>query len=83
MLRGFSFYRDLQQRLAVMPGVRSVGAATMGPFGHSARSGNITIEGYPAKEDEETGAQQGWSGPIISGPWAFRSSRAANSAIAI
>jgi predicted permease len=56
--RGFSFYRDLQQRLAVMPGVRSVGAATMGPFGHSARSGNITIEGYPAKEDEEVGAQQ-------------------------
>jgi predicted permease len=56
--RGFSFYRDLQQRLAVMPGVRSVGAATMGPFGHSARSGNITVEGYPAKEDEEVGAQQ-------------------------
>jgi predicted permease len=56
--RGFSFYRDLQQRLAVMPGVRAVGAATMGPFGHSNRSGNITIEGYRAKEDEEVGAQQ-------------------------
>jgi predicted permease len=56
--RGFSFYRDLQQRLSAMPGVRAVGAATMGPFGNSNRSGNITIEGYRAKEDEEVGAQQ-------------------------
>ncbi len=56
--RGFNFYRELQQRLSAMRGVLAVGAATMGPFGHGNRSGNITIEGYRAKEDEDVGAQQ-------------------------
>ena len=56
--RGFSLFRDLQQRLALLPGVRSVGAANLGPFGGGDRSGNITVEGYRAKEDEEVRAQQ-------------------------
>ncbi len=56
--RGTAFYRDLHQRLAAMPGVRSVGGASYGPFGHSDRASNITIEGYQAKEDEAVGAHQ-------------------------
>ncbi len=56
--RGWTFYRELQQRLALLPGVRSVASASAGPFGNSERSGNITVEGYPAKQDEEVGASQ-------------------------
>jgi predicted permease len=56
--RGFSLSRDLQQRLALLPGVRSVGAANLGPFGGGNRSTNITVEGYRAKEDEEVRAQE-------------------------
>jgi len=55
--RGWAFYRDLQERLAKVPGVRSAGGASFGPFGHSSQGGNITVEGYQAKEDEYVGAQ--------------------------
>ena len=54
--RGRVFYRELQQRLAALPGVRSVGGAFLGPFGFGRRAGNITVEGYRAKEDEYVGA---------------------------
>jgi putative ABC transport system permease protein len=54
--RGWAFYRELQQRLAVRSGVRSVGGASLGPFSHSGRGGNITVEGYQAKQDEDVGA---------------------------
>ncbi|MBZ5590927.1 MAG: ABC transporter permease [Acidobacteriia bacterium] len=56
--RGWVFYRELQQRLAVLPGVRSVGGAFLGPFGSGRRAGNITVEGYRAKEDEYVGASE-------------------------
>jgi predicted permease len=56
--RGRVFYRELQQRLAALPGVRSVGGAFLGPFGSGRRGGNITVEGYRAKEDEYVGASQ-------------------------
>jgi len=56
--RGRIFYRELQQRLAALPGVRSVGGASLGPFGLGQRSGNITVEGYRAKEDEYVGASE-------------------------
>ena len=52
--RGLAFYSELQQRLAVLPAVRSVGATSNGPFGHGRRSGNITVEGYKAAETENT-----------------------------
>ncbi|HKW96971.1 MAG TPA: ABC transporter permease [Bryobacteraceae bacterium] len=54
--RGWEFYRELRQRVAALPRARSVGAANGGPFGGNSRSGNITVEGYRAKEDEDTGA---------------------------
>src|SRR5271169_6424880 len=56
--RGRVFYRELQQRLAALPGVRSVGGAFLGPFGSGRRAGNITVEGYRAKEDEYLGASE-------------------------
>jgi len=51
--RGFAFFRDLQERIARMPGVVSVGAANPGPLTHSSRGSNVTVEGYRAREDED------------------------------
>jgi putative ABC transport system permease protein len=56
--RGRVFFNELQQRLAALPGVRSVGGAFLGPFGHGRRGGNITVEGYRTKEDEYVGASE-------------------------
>ena len=56
--RGRAFFSELQQRLAALPAVRSVGGARSGPFGNSLRASNITIEGYRAKEEEEVGASR-------------------------
>jgi predicted permease len=56
--RGWAFYRELQQRLTLLPGVRAVGSASAGPFGGSERGSNITVEGYQAKEDEDVGASR-------------------------
>jgi predicted permease len=54
-----AFYRDLEQRLAALPGVTGVAAAAAGgPFSGSNRGGNITVEGYDAKPDEYTGSMQ-------------------------
>jgi predicted permease len=53
--RGWAFYRELQQRLAVLPRVRSVGLASMGPFGGGSEGSNITVEGYKPGEDEAVG----------------------------
>ncbi|HUO31782.1 MAG TPA: ABC transporter permease [Bryobacteraceae bacterium] len=51
--RGFALYRDLQERIAHMPGVVAVGAANPGPLTHSNRGSNVTVEGYQAREDED------------------------------
>jgi predicted permease len=50
--RGFALYHDLQERLARLPGVAAVGAASPGPLTHSNRGSNITVEGYREREDE-------------------------------
>jgi predicted permease len=52
--RGFALFEDLQQRLATLPGVVAAGAASSGPLSHSTRSSNVTVEGYQAREDEDT-----------------------------
>lgn len=56
--RTAAFYRELQQRLEALPGVEAAGAANPGPLTHGNRGGNITVEGYQAKGDEEVGASQ-------------------------
>src|SRR5439155_1808294 len=47
-----TFFQDLEKRLAALPGVTAVGAAHGGPFAGSDRTGNVTVEGYRAHEDE-------------------------------
>ena len=49
-----AFYHDLQQRLEAMPNVAAVGAGDGGPFTGSVSASNITVEGYRAREDEDT-----------------------------
>lgn len=61
--RSLSFYHDLQGRLAVLPGVRLVSSAQFGPFMNSNRSGNVTVEGYQAKEGEDLDCSQTAIGP--------------------
>ena len=51
--RGLAFIRDLQERLARLPGVASVAAADPGPLTNSNRGSNITVAGYQAREDED------------------------------
>jgi predicted permease len=50
------FYRDLQDRLAALPQVAGVALAIGGPFSSSGRGGNLTIEGYNAREEEYVGS---------------------------
>jgi predicted permease len=61
--QGLAFYSELQQRLAVLTGVRSVGATSNGPFGHGRRSGEVTVEGYRAGEDENTHVSEDGASP--------------------
>jgi len=56
--RGFALFHDLQERLARLPGVVATGAASPGPLSHSTRGGNISVEGYRAREDEDMGASR-------------------------
>ena len=51
--RGFALFHDLQERLARLPGVVAAGAASPGPLTHSNHSSNVTVEDYPAREDED------------------------------
>ena len=51
-----AFYHDLQSRLSSMPNVVGVATADGGPFSGSTSAGNITVEGYHARPEEEIGA---------------------------
>ena len=51
-----AFYRELQTRLYAKPNIVAVAAADGGPFSGSTSSGNITVEGYRARQEEETDA---------------------------
>jgi len=61
--RGFALYRDLQERIAHLPGVAAVGAANPGPFTNSNRGSNITVEGYQARDDENMDVSRHVAGP--------------------
>ena len=56
--RGFALFRDLQDRLERLPGVVAAGAASPGPLSHSNWGANVTVEGYQAREDEDTDVAQ-------------------------
>jgi len=51
-----AFYRDLQTRLSSMPNVVGIAAADGGPFSGDTSNSNITVEGYRARQEEETHA---------------------------
>lgn len=50
--RGARFARDVEQRLAALPGVTVASYAEWGPLQHSTSSSNIQLEGYRAGEEE-------------------------------
>jgi predicted permease len=54
--RGLALYRELRERLAALPEVRAVAAASSGPFTGGNSGGSVNVEGYQPKEDEEAGA---------------------------
>ncbi|MGA2326600.1 MAG: ABC transporter permease [Bryobacteraceae bacterium] len=54
--RGLALYRELRERLATLPEVRAVAAASSGPFTGGNSGGSVNVEGYQRKEDEEAGS---------------------------
>ena len=52
-VEAIAFYKDLQARLAALPGVTGVGAAADGPFSGGTRGSNFTVEGYQPAPNEE------------------------------
>jgi predicted permease len=51
--RELAFDQELERRLKELPGAVDVGAARGGVFSGSDRGGNVTVEGYRARPDEE------------------------------
>jgi len=51
--RGLAFDQEVERRLKALPGVATVGAARGGVFSGSDRGGNVTVEGYRARPDED------------------------------
>jgi predicted permease len=51
--RGVGLYRELERQLAAIPGVESVSFADTAPLSHSESSSNVSVEGYPQKDDDE------------------------------
>jgi predicted permease len=58
MASAVSFYHDLQERLRTVGGVVGVAAAADGPFGGGTSAGNLTVDGYQPKPDENVGSNQ-------------------------
>lgn len=61
--RTIALFDQLHQHLISQPGVESVSEAVIPVFTDSNSSGNITVEGYQAQEEEEMEAHQNWIGP--------------------
>jgi len=52
--RGVQLVREVEQRLAALPGVTAVSYAEAGPLQNSTSATNIQLEGYRAGSDEDT-----------------------------
>ncbi len=53
LARRLALYKQIQDEIAVEPGVRSISLAREALMTNSEWSSNITVEGYEAKEDED------------------------------
>jgi predicted permease len=58
-----ALYRKLYDRLHALPGVRSATIASYSPLGGSNSTSTLAVQGYEAKENENTGAQTIFVGP--------------------
>lgn len=90
--RSARLFDDLQQGLASLPGVASVGAARIALFTGSNAASNITAEGYRAGEGEDMTVGQNWVGPdyfatmgipLIAGREFMRSDSSTSAPVAI
>jgi putative ABC transport system permease protein len=61
--RTITFFDDLRQGIAALPGVRSVSAAEIPILTDSNSGGNVTIEGYQAHENEDMEIRNNRIGP--------------------
>ena len=61
--RRLALCKQIQDEIAVEPGVRSISLAREALMTNSERSSNITVEGYEAKEDEDMNAGFNGVGP--------------------
>jgi predicted permease len=52
--RANGFYRQLSERLQTAPGVHAVASAMFAPFSDSDARTNVSVEGHPYREDEDT-----------------------------
>ena len=52
--RAATFVNDALRRIEALPGVVSASASSIGAFAYNDRSTNITVEGYTAREEENT-----------------------------
>ena len=58
-----ALYRKLYDRLHALPGVQSATIASYSPLGGSNSTSTLSVQGYEAKESENTGAQTVFVGP--------------------
>jgi predicted permease len=58
-----ALYRKLYDRLHALPGVQSATIASYSPLGGSNSTSTLAVQGYEAKDNENTGAQTVFVGP--------------------
>jgi predicted permease len=61
--RTIALFDRLRKDIVVLPGVRSVSAAEIAVFANDNSDSNVTVEGYAAREDEDTHVFLNWVGP--------------------
>lgn len=61
--RTIALFDQLHQNLSALPGIDSVSESAIAAFTDSNSSSNITVDGYPAGEDEEMNVGQNFIGP--------------------
>lgn len=52
--RAASLYRQIGEKLEALPGVRRVASAEFAPFSHTTAITNVSVEGHPFREEEDT-----------------------------